>query len=109
MTEKPYQQIEQLAASLRQDGRSDWAEILLRAHEGIFNGTELYFTWVTHLEDLLRKKHLNQSTRLQAESLLGRLRSDLAPTHGKVDARSVDAIPLVRDTDDNLFPDNPKH
>ena len=110
MTEKPYMQIERLAASLRQDGRSDWAEILLHAHERIFNGTELYFAWITHLKDLLRKKHLTQSTRLQAETLLQRLRRDLAPqTYGKTDASAVEAIPLIRDDEDNLFPDDTKH
>ena len=108
--DKPYEQIERLAASLREDGRSDLAEILVHAHEGIFNGTELYFTWITHLEDLLRKKGLSQSTRLQAEKLLERFTRDLAPeTYGKIDARAVEAIPLVRDSDENLFPDDTEH
>ena len=110
VTEKPYQQVERLAASLRQDGRSDWAEILLRAHEGIFNGTELYFVWITHVEDLLRKKHLTQSTRRQAEALLERLGKDFAPQPpGKIDAGEFEAIRLVRDSDENIFPDDPKH
>ncbi len=39
---KPYQEIERVAACLRPTASPGEAETLLHAHDGIFNGTELY-------------------------------------------------------------------
>ena len=98
---KPYEQIEDLALTLRSDGRSDCAEKLLRAHEGIFNGTELYFTWIGCIEGLLKRTDLSHLSRQKAETLLERLRKEFYPkTYGMRDAPSVPVIPLFRDPND---------
>jgi hypothetical protein len=67
VTEKPYRQLERVAACLKRDGLSAEAERLLALHEGIFNGTELYMAWAAGLRDILRLENISGATRLEAQ------------------------------------------
>jgi len=63
---KPYQELEIVAACLRQDGLEDIAEELLNAHKGIFSSLELYYEWRFHLSKILQLKSISDNTCIEA-------------------------------------------
>jgi len=66
MSEKPYHELEKVGACLVRDGLQREAEGLLKAHEGIFNGTELYMTWRWKLSEILKHPSISLQTREEA-------------------------------------------
>jgi hypothetical protein len=70
MTE--YQEIEAVAASLKTDGLNKWAELLLHAHEGIYNNTELYSSWRQCLGEVSGLRSASEETRASARKLFDR-------------------------------------
>lgn len=65
----PYERVKIVADALKADGLDDWAEGLLKAHVGIFNGTELYMKWRWHIGHILRLQTISADTRKKAEQL----------------------------------------
>ena len=65
-TKKIYQEIEVVAAALKRDGLEYDAERLLRAHQGIFNGTELFMAWRWNLDKILELPSISIDTREKA-------------------------------------------
>jgi len=63
---KIYQEIEIVASALRRDGLEYNSERLLRAHRGIFNGTELFMAWRWHLDKILELSSISTNTREEA-------------------------------------------
>jgi hypothetical protein len=70
MTE--YHEIESVAASLKADGLDQQADRLLRAHEGIYNNTELYMCWRQCLDGIIKLSSASEKTRALARSLFDR-------------------------------------
>jgi hypothetical protein len=66
-----------VAEALKKDGLHDASENLLRSHEGIFLGTELYFEWRSQIRHILGLK-ISAGTRKEAERVLAMLDEGLS-------------------------------
>jgi hypothetical protein len=63
---KPYDYVKEVAADLRNDRLEDVATRLLKSHEGIFNGTELFMTWRHAVSQILKTDGISEATKTSA-------------------------------------------
>jgi hypothetical protein len=77
---KSYEEIESVAARLKVDGFIDDADALLTAHDGIFNGTEMYTMWRQRLEQILKLASISDSTRNEAVRVQAMIDGELHET-----------------------------
>jgi hypothetical protein len=75
---KPYEQVAELAADLQADGLPTLANDLRTAHEGIFNGTELYMVWRFHVAKAVQERRISERTRTKAQVLWQMLDEELS-------------------------------
>jgi hypothetical protein len=74
---QPFDDVQELAAALRREGMELHARDLEHAHDGIFNGTELWVTWRYYVERALHLPELTSETRAQARALFDQLDAGL--------------------------------
>ncbi len=77
---KSYEEIESVAACVKADGFADEAGALLTAHDGIFDGTEMYTMWRLRLEQILKLASISDSTRHEAARVQAMIDSELHET-----------------------------
>jgi len=73
----PYEQIADLAADVQSEGYAAVGQALMEAHNGIFNGTELFMAWRFQVARALEHP-LSGRTRAKAQKVWRMLDSELS-------------------------------